>query len=265
MAKRAAADKFELYEAAVQEPEAEGDFFDRVFRSYNKRLPISIREDFCGTSNICRHWVSRRPSTRAVGLDLDGPTLAWAKKKIAALPREQAARITLHKANVLTPPPDAAKGFDIVFAFNFSYFIFKQRATLVEYFAKARRSLAPGGLFIVDFFGGSDTQVELVERKRKKGFTYIWEQAEYNPATGDLRCHISFRLKSGKTLRRVFTYDWRLYSMPELCDIFRDAGFTTVQTYLEETDKRGESTNRYIASTKGEADRCFLGYIVGRG
>ena len=39
---------------------------------------------------------------------------------------------------------------DVTVAFNFSYFVFHERKTLVEYFSRARASLGDEGLFVID-------------------------------------------------------------------------------------------------------------------
>ena len=46
----ATSDKHELYELSVQNPEAEIDFIDQVWKDRRKRLAGEIREDFCGTA-----------------------------------------------------------------------------------------------------------------------------------------------------------------------------------------------------------------------
>lgn len=282
--------RHELYEASVQEPEAEGDFFDQVYGEYNSgRLPLRLREDFCGTAAICRHWVQRRPPNVAVGLDLDPDPLGFARKRLGQMSEDEAGRVKLVQSDVLAPPAGLGK-FDVICAFNFSYWIFQQRETLVKYFATARKSLAPGGVFVADFFGGSDCLKELREQRSKRlprivgedgavenpggRFTYIWEQAKFNPATGNIVCKISFsvpgpaagKAKAAKPtlVKHAFTYDWRLYTMPELVDILRDAGFKTVRTYLEKETRSGEGTGKYFASDKASADLCFLAYLVAK-
>jgi len=64
------ADKYTLYQQAVQEPDHEVEFFDRVYRARHKRLPKVLREDFCGTFAVCCEWV-KKPGRVAIGVDLD--------------------------------------------------------------------------------------------------------------------------------------------------------------------------------------------------
>ena len=254
-----------LYSAAVQEPSAEGDFFDQVYKGKHRKLPRVLGEDFCSTAQICADWVQRRPSNTAIGLDLDPGPLAWHAKYIApTLTPDQASRLHLVEANVLQPPKTGPAGadVDILAATNFSYWIFDTRVKLLEYFKTARSRLAEGGMLVLDYFGGSDVHKEIIERRKRGNFTYVWEQAEYNPVTGRYVCHISFELRDGKKIKRAFTYHWRLWTMPEICDVLADAGFKKVTTYLEREDRKGNGLGEYHASTKCRADRCFLAYIV---
>lgn len=71
------ADRHELYQLSVQNVEAEIDFIDETFEQIRGRKGVLLREDFCGTGNTSTEWVRRRESNRAVGLDIDQPTLDW--------------------------------------------------------------------------------------------------------------------------------------------------------------------------------------------
>jgi len=279
--------KFDYYEASVQEPSAETDFFDFVYKEKFGRLPSVMREDFCGTAAICRDWVGRRTTNVSIGLDLDKSTIREAKRRNTLLPAAAQGRVHMHEANVLTPP--AHPKADIICALNFSYWIFKQREMLRTYFERARANLKPDGLFILDFFGGSDCHKEIVERHAKRvpavkatattpsrpsqRFTYIWKQATFNPITHDMRCTISFevpqigpggKLGKPKLLADAFTYVWRLYSMPEIIDLLRESGFSDVAPYLEREDEKGVGTGKYRRCSKQDADRCFLAYLVAK-
>src|SRR5688572_8118187 len=52
----ATADKHELYQLSVQDPEIEIAFINRVYKKTHGRLPVSLREDFCGTALFCAAW-----------------------------------------------------------------------------------------------------------------------------------------------------------------------------------------------------------------
>jgi hypothetical protein len=44
-----------------------------------------------------------------------------------------------------------------------------------------------------------------------------------------------------------------------------DAGFATVEAYVEKEDKKGNGTGEYAKRESAPADRCLLTYLVARG
>jgi len=252
-------DRHWLYQESVQSPEIHFGFFDRVYRKRNGVNPSTLKEDFCGTALMACDWVAWRRSNKAFGVDLDAPTLAWGKKhNLARLDAEQRSRLTLTRANVLNVTKPKA---DLVAAFNFSYFIFLTRDELAEYFRAARRSLAPGGLFIGDIVGGWEAQKPSVERTRHSGFTYLWELERFDPVTNFIRFHIHFEFHDRGGIKRAFTYNWRLWSIPEIRELLHEAGFQDVEIYWEGVDKR--SGNSVFRKTeKGENSPAWIGFFV---
>ena len=73
-------DRHKLYEIAVQSPDVNADFFDRVYRRLNGTKPRLLKEDFCGTALLSAEWVKKRKKNEAIGVDLDRETLRWGKK-----------------------------------------------------------------------------------------------------------------------------------------------------------------------------------------
>ena len=71
------ADKHVLYQLSVQDADAEFDLVTRIFRSRRKRLPLSFREDFCGTALLSAHWVKNGKGRTATGIDIDDQVLQW--------------------------------------------------------------------------------------------------------------------------------------------------------------------------------------------
>jgi hypothetical protein len=259
-------DKHILYEKAVQSPDAEVDFIDKVYRRLRGRKPSRLREDFCGTAACCCAFVRRRPGNTAVGLDLHQPTLDWGTRhNVAALPEASRSRVTLLRRNVLKPGPGTS-GVDAVVAMNFSWWVFHTRGLLLDYFGGVRRSLARDGLFFLDIYGGWESMKELREKRqiggKKRGFTYIWDQERFDPINNRTRCHIDFKLRGGRTIKRAFTYDWRLWTIPEARDVLRDAGFRTVTVYWEGDDGRGSGNGVFRPAKVGECCHTFIAYIV---
>lgn len=253
-------DRHELYEQAVQCPEADIKFFERIYKARNQgNLPSSFREDFCGTAALAAEWVRKRKTNTAIGIDLDGPTLEWGRKRHHAPLGAAGTRLTLLQKNVLEVTRPKC---DVIAAMNFSYFIFKTRENLGAYFKVARRSLAPGGVFILDIFGGSEAQAETEEEKELDGFNYYWDQHRFDPITHDTLFYIHFRLDDGRWLRRAFTYDWRFWTIPEVRELLSECGFES-EVYWEGTDRTtGEGNGVFLKSTHQGSCPGWVAYIV---
>lgn len=278
------ADRHILYQRAVQSVDAEIDFVDSTFRTLRKRTARRLREDFCGTANTSCEWVRRRRDNIAVGLDLDAPTLQWGlDHNIARLTPAQRARLTLCQMNVLrggtpgTPFPHPAARparvdtgrMDCILAMNFSWWIFQQRATLKKYFQSVRRSLVRDGVFFMDIYGGWEALKEFTERRpiqgghrSSRGFTYLWQQAEYDPITNRKVCRISFKLRDGSVMKNAFEYEWRIWSVPETIDLLRECGFSDVGVYWEGDDAKGGGNGVFERASTGEACASWIAYIV---
>ena len=251
----------ELYESSVQEPESELEFIDRIWQERRGRLASSIREDFCGTGLISREWVARRESNTAVGVDLDQATLDWSLARAQSrLEAGQLERLRLVCSDALTIGGDLV---DSVLAMNFSYYVFKERADLLAYFRSVHESLVDDGILMIDAYGGSDSFTEMTEDRDLDGFTYTWDQHRYNPITGEAINHIHYRFPDGTRIRQAFTYDWRLWTIPEVRDALHEAGFQRVAVYWEQEDEdTGEGSGEWVETTDGEAIAGWIAYIV---
>jgi hypothetical protein len=252
------ADPYELYEIAVQCPEADLRFIDRVFRRHRGRVPLSLREDFCGTALLSRTWVQSRRDRWACGVDLDRAVLRWAGRAAGTL-GDARRRLHLERGDVVR----RRARVDVQVAFNFSYWVFHERSRLIAYFRTARASIGRDGLFILDIHGGYEAVKDLRERRRKPGFVYVWEQAFFNPVDHRHRCHIHFEFPDGTALRRAFSYDWRAWSVMEVRDALMDAGFRGTEVYCEGTragTREGDGVFRLAA--RCDNDPSFVAYLV---
>ena len=255
------ADRHQIYELSVQYAASEIEFVDDTYKKLRKRRAKLLREDFCGTANVCCEWVRQRKSNRAIGVDIDTEVLAWGKNnKLTDLNREQKKRVTLLDHDVLKVKTEAP---DIVSAMNFSYWLFKDRKQLKRYFKQVKKSLADDGIFFMDAYGGYDSFREIEEeREIEEGeFTYIWEQENYNPITGELLCHIHFEFPDGSRLNKAFSYDWRLWTLPEIQDLLKEAGFSNVTVFWQGWDEDGDADGIFEPATKGDADAGWICYI----
>ena len=246
----------------MQCPEAEIHFFDRVFKKHRRRKALTMKEDFCGTAFLSAEWAKTNPRRMAVGVDLDGPTLDYARQMVLAREAEDVQkRVKLLQANVndVTRPK-----VELSCALNFSYCIFKKREDLVHYFKQAYKGLEDDGILVTDLFGGTEA-IDVIEEDRKlNGFTYVWDQADYNPITNEILCHIHFKFPDGSRINKAFTYDWRLWSIPEVRECMEEAGFPRVEVYWEPEDEAddGEILD-YRFTEKEENQEGWLVYVVG--
>ncbi|MDH4031944.1 MAG: class I SAM-dependent methyltransferase [Chromatiales bacterium] len=254
------ADPHLLYEKSVQNVDAEVEFLGMAFFQIRRRKPVIFREDFCGTAAAACRWVEVNQRHRAFAIDIDADVLEWGRRNnLSKLTSSQKKRLELvcdDVRRVETPAPD------IVGAFNFSYWYFKERGVLLDYFRAVHRALAEDGLFFLDVFGGSEAYTECREKTKCEGFTYVWEQKSYEPISGAYRCHIHFKFPDGSRLKRAFTYDWRLWTLPELRDLLSEAGFGASHVYWEGEDDDGEPNGEYTRVRKGDNDPAWIAYLV---
>ena len=234
------ADVHALYQQAVQCVEAEIDFVDETFRTLRRRKAKHLREDFCGTANAACEWIRRRRTNRAVAVDLNAEVLEWGRRHNVEPLGAAASRIELVHADVRDMDRG---GMDAVLAMNFSYWALHTRAQLRCYFGNVRDALVEDGIFFLDAYGGYDAFREMKETTENDGFTYIWDQACYDPITGRSRCHIHFRFPDGSRIKDAFVYEWRLWTLPEIREILEEAGFTPSRcTGREPTPRPAKAT-----------------------
>ena len=254
------ADIHELYEESVQNVEHEVEFMQTTFKEIRGRTAHVFREDFCGTASASCQWVRQGEAFQAIGVDIDPAVLEWGRRnRLGRLPAAEQARVSLIEDDVMAADTQPA---DVLAAYNFSYFIFDTRDKLRAYFERAYGALKDDGVFFVDLFGGPEAQEEMREKTKHKGFTYTWHQAKFHPVTHFIRCHIHFRFKDGSKIKRAFTYEWRLWSAPEIREVLGEAGFKKTTLYWEGEDEDGEGNGEFTPEEKGEADLAWIAYIV---
>ena len=254
------ADRYELYEASVHDAKAEVDFMQKTFRELRGRQPLTFREDFSGPASATCEWVRRGSRCRAIGVDIDPDVLEWGRRHRLSLLRPAARRrVTLIKADVLRVRTEPV---DVVAALNFSYWIFRERPLLLRYLGRVRQALTGDGILVLDAFGGYEALQEKEEHTRHRRFTYVWDQARYHPVTGDFECHIHFRFPDGSRIERAFTYDWRLWTLPELRELLQEAGFRKVTVYWEGDDGDGGGNGEFTPEILGDADAGWVAYLV---
>jgi SAM-dependent methyltransferase len=254
------ADKYLLYQKAVQDPEGDVVRVRRMFERAYRRAPRTLREDFCGTAAFAAAWVAAHGSNRAIGVDLDPEPLAWGRRHNAGrLRADQTARLELVQGDVRSA---RAERVDVLVAFNFSFFLFKTRAELLGYFRSARAGLRDEGIFVIDAYGGPEAMERRTERRRVGGFTYLWDQHRYDPITHDATCYIHFEFRDGSRISRAWGYHWRLWTIPELRELLAEAGFGRTTVYWEGTDSDNEPNGIFRPRAHADEDPAWVAYLV---
>lgn len=259
------ADKYDCYQQSVQEPEHEIDIFDQAFREAYNRKALKLREDFCGTFAVCCYWVESDSKRSAWGIDLCEETLQWGKNNnLNKLKGKDSRRVTVMEQDVRecsTPQ------VDVLAAQNFSFWIFKTREEVLEYFKVAYANLASEGVIVMDMMGGRDCyDSDLVDKrtivKGKKGFKYHWEQAYFNPVNSHCKFYIHFKFADGSKMKKAFQYDWRFWTIPEVRELLMEAGFKDTVVYWEE-DTEDDEDATWSKVDEAPNDYSWLCYVVG--
>lgn len=269
-------DRHALYESAVQNVEADVDFIERVVEAIHGRPARLLREDFCGSAALAAEWVRRHDDNRAWGVDLDLDTLEWGREHRVAPLGDAASRVHLRCGDVR-----ATRGpkVEVQVAFNFSFCVFQERSELAGYLRSVHRLLRPGGLFMVDLFGGTESLLELEEDTRRPKtqepdgrwvppLVYTWEQETFNAIDHHFVGHITLEYeKKGKKkrLERAFSYDWRLWTLPELRDLLAEAGFEWTQVYAEGwDDEADEADGNFELTDHLDNEGGWVVYVVAK-
>ncbi len=215
-------DKYKLYSQAVQSADGDVEFFANTYKELRGRAGRVLREDFCGTFMLSCEWVKMHRENRAYGIDIDREPIDYGNKNyLPKLSESQQSRLSIIEKSVLD---NSLPRVDISVAMNFSYFLFKERNLLKAYFTNVYEHLHRDGIFILDIFGGTQCHQAIQDRTEKGKFVYYWDQKGFDPITGYADFSIHFKVGK-KKYNDVFTYDWRMWSIPEVRDILLEVGF----------------------------------------
>jgi SAM-dependent methyltransferase len=243
---------------SVQDAPLEVEFIERVYKRWRGRNARSLREDFCGTALLCAEWVKAHQRNTAAGIDIDPSVLAWGKRHNLDPLGRGASRVQLLNQDVRDP---CSLRTDAVCAFNFSYWVFKTRPAMREYFQSVHRSLKRGGMFFLDAYGGWEAQEPMLENRTiRRRFTYVWDQDRFDPITHDVVNYIHFKFQDGSKMMRAFEYKWRFWSLAELCELLEEAGFSDAVVYWDVS--ASDSDEDYRPRKRAENQPGWLAYIV---
>ena len=203
------------------------------------------------------------PKLKIYGVDIDPEPVAYGKEHyLSELTDEQKQVIDIREGNVLTGELPKVQ---MAFAFNFSYFTFKERHVLKQYFQNMYNSLEKDGVMVLDCFGGSKCQEANEEETEyeDEGYSYFWDQDSFNPVNNHAQFYIHFQKEGENKREKVFSYDWRMWSLPEIREILKEVGFKESHVYWEGTDEDGEGDGVFTRTELGEDCESWVSYIVG--
>ena len=254
-------DKYEYYLKSVQSPDEDAAFLETVYTDAYQKKPNILREDFCAAHALSCAWIKRSDQFSAIGVDLDPEPIAYgAKNYVEKLTESQQNRLQILNQDVLDRNLPKA---DIIAALNFSYFIFKERQTLKDYLKNCHQSLNHQGVIVMDCFGGAGCLEPNEHETEYKDYSYYWDQDTYDPISNESMFYIHFKRKGEARREKVFTYDWRLWSIREIRDLLSEVGFSKSHIYWEGTDDDGDGNGVFSKTEVGEDCESWVAYIVG--
>lgn len=220
--------------------------------------PRTLREDFAGPAGLAAQWAGQSPAHSSLAVDIDPEPLAHAPA---------AARLR----KKITDATRCRQKADVIALFNFAVGEIHDRAKLVAYFKCLRASLNPHGIAALDIYGGTNafTPGSLSTHARIPGskakVRYTWQQVHADPDSGMVENHLHFAL-GAKKWPSAFVYRWRLWTIPELRDALREAGFSSVETYDRLGDAVDQHGNLRIRPVSPERplDDDYVVYLVAR-
>lgn len=259
-------DKHSLYLASVQDPIGSIERVSKIYEDLFFKKAISLREDFSGTFALSCCWVQSDLERTAIAIDNDKPTLDYGiENYLSNMSEEEQKRLQTKHADVITKTDFV----DVVAAFNFSYCIIHEREKLLEYFKTIYTSLNKKGIMILDLFGGSEsespeTQERYIDNNDQiRPFTFEFERKSFNPISRISNYSIHFKYDDGTELLDAFTYEYRMWSITEIRDLFKEAGFTKSLVYWEDFNDEGLGNGEFYKTEKEENSLNWSAYIVG--
>lgn len=266
--KKSVFDKYDLYTHSVQSADHDASLIRSMYHAENpgqSSQELLIREDFCGSGELCFEWTRLDPTYRALGVDIDNSALAWGLRK-HDVSRERSTtekRVKLVCGDVFRVDQGRP---NIICALNFSYYFILHRDNLLRYFKLCRKRLAKNGMLILDAFGGPDYLVPHLDKRRnpEKKFTFWWEVESFDAITHRIKTHIHFQIDGQRIKKRVFSYDWRLWTLPEISDALVESGFKQIEFWAEGLDSHGLGNGRFRKIKTEQNCETWVTYITAR-
>ncbi len=261
-------DPYFHYVNSVQSPEHDAELLKKMYLKNSKPSAkdqlMVLQEDFCGTAALCYEWSKLGDNCCAVGVDLDKKALLWGQENHGSeLTKNEFDRVKLICGDVLK---DYKITPNLICALNFSYFFIRERKKMVEYFRAAYKSLAKDGILVLDAFGGPAYLLPHSDKRRNSEhkFNFWWEIESFDSITNEMECRISYQRDGEKRRHKVFSYSWRLWSVPEIVDMLKEAGFKGTQYWSEGLDKSGNGDGKFRIVKSEQNCKAWVVYIVAK-
>mmetsp|Transcript_9276 Transcript_9276/g.17994 ORF Transcript_9276/g.17994 Transcript_9276/m.17994 type:complete len:296 (+) Transcript_9276:24-911(+) len=248
-------DKMVCYEAALQpRPLDDVDFYlvawGHSASGHPPRDPPQLmREDFSGSGMVSCGWVTSAPSRRSWAVDFDAEVHAWGTTHhLPKLTQDQRDRVSLVTCDVMASHENGVPPVDVVVGNNFSWQCWHQDEALEAYLWGVRQGLRPGGMLVLDAFGGTsishDSYEEIsnhditLEDGRPARFSYVYEQMNCQ-AGGHMTIGVSFKFTDGSVMKHAFKYAWRVRPVGLVREAMLRVGFKTVCLFVDWNDDTG--------------------------
>lgn len=249
-------DKYHAYEIALQSPEVDVELLQQIYKQARGRKAAHLREDFCGSAATLRAWLQQGAKFTGEGYDIDAEVLEWGRRHHFARMGRRAKRAELRHADVRER---SLRAPDIRCAFNFSYWLFHERGEVLDYFRNARADLGEDGVFVVDLHGGGEAFSEEPQITDCGGFELICHQTDVRPLDHTANLALHFRFPDGSVLRDAFKYRWRIWSLPEVRDLLREAGFTDIRCHWQIDE---DEETQYELTDHGHNDPAWIACLA---
>ncbi len=273
--------RYDLYELAAQSPAHQARFLGALHAAGTDPgagPPARVlAEDFAGPASIARAWLDLADDHRAIAVDIDPEPLDHAQHRLArARGGAVLTRLTIFNTDALSAKYRA----DIIAALNFSVCEIHSRPALLTYLRHALLRLEARAILVVDTYAGATALLpgstsQAIETDDGP-VTYTWEQRHADPLTGLVTNAMHFTLPDGAEVRDAFVYHWRLWTVPEIRDAMRDAGFRSTEVHTTLGAALAEDGSLLVHPDSTDADpahhaemhdeelESFVAYVVGR-
>ncbi len=249
-------DQYEIYQRAVQSPEVDVELIQAIYQSSRKNPAYHLREDFCGTGVTLSQWIQQGKEFTGEGFDIDSEPVEWGREHNFDALGYDGQRGTLHVADARDVSDTKP---DVRVAFNFSYWVFQERAQMKNYFQLALIDLKKGGMMIVDATGGTEALSEEPFESDMGDFRLVWQQKNFSPVDHTANLSLRFCFEDGSELP-PYRYRWRVWSIVEITEIMTEVGFKNVRVWWQDDDVPNIG---YRITKKGVNQPCWIACISG--